>query len=122
MKTKTLARAVPNSLLYVRDPSLLDRPEVDGLTAAWSTPACVAVSCLPDCDGETTIAIGPANEVGTDRALVFDGRLETPSHTLIVEIVPGVEVLRTHVPQRQTRLRIWTNGHLGTDRVSIGLS
>jgi hypothetical protein len=122
MKTATLALRVPNSLLYFRDPDLFDRPAIDGPAAAWSTSSCAAVSCLPDCDGATTIAIGPDMEMGNDRALVVDGVLETPSYSLIVEIVPGVEVMRLDVPRGQTRLRIWTDGHRDTERVTVGLS
>lgn len=121
MTVAATALEVPNSLLYVRDPALRTLPEIDGLTAEWHTPSCVAISCLPDSDGPTTIAIGPSREVGRDKALVFDHVLDTPSRELIIEIVPGIEVLRVDVPRRMTRVRIRTNGNRDTDNVIFGL-
>jgi hypothetical protein len=121
MSVAATAFEVPNSLLYVRDPALRVLPEIDGLTAEWHTPSCVAISCLPDCDGPTHVAIGPSDEVGRDRSLIFDGNLLTPSRVLIVETVMDEELLRVDVPGPTTHVRVWTNGHRGTDNVVIGL-
>lgn len=40
--------AVLNSLLFIRDQSIEDIPEIDGNGAVWSTTSCVAVSILFD--------------------------------------------------------------------------
>jgi hypothetical protein len=122
MKAARIAFEVPNSLVYVRDPTLFDPPEITAQGASWQTSSCVAISCLPDCDGPTTIAIGPSEEVGRDRRLVFDGQLPSPSGVLIVETIVDEELLRVDVPGPTTRLRIWTNGHEGTDSVIIALN
>jgi hypothetical protein len=122
MKAARIAFEVPNSLVYIRDPTLVDLPEITAQGASWHTSSCVAVSCLPDCDGPTTIVIGPSEEVGLDRRLVFDGHLPSPSRALIVETVVAQELLRVDAPGRTTRLRVWTNGHEGTDSVIIGLN
>lgn len=113
---------VPNGLIYVRDPTVSLRPEIDGVGSAWWTPSCVAVSCRPDCDGETRVAIGPSDEINQRVKIVFDRTLETPGRTLAVEIVPGVEILRVSVPTALTRVRISTNGPRDTDAVAIALS
>jgi hypothetical protein len=112
---------VLNSLLWIRDPTLRALPEIDGLGAVWHTPACVAVSCLPDCDGATKVVIGPSGEVDRDVSLVFDGELLSPSRTLIVDTVMDEELLRVEVPRPTTRVRIWTNGHHAAENVVIGL-
>src|SRR5207245_11808425 len=79
---------VLNSLLFVRDAGTENIPKIDGKSAVWSTDSCVAISCLPDCDGETEITIGPSREMGERGGkLLFDGRLATPSRSVIVESV-----------------------------------
>jgi hypothetical protein len=121
MTTKSARAPVLNSLLYVRDERMRNIPEIDGNEAVWSTTSCVAVSCLPDCDGETEVTIGSAQEVKKDGTLLFDGPLATPSRILIVETVLGKTILQIGVPSSQTHVRIWTNGLRDTDRVIVGL-
>jgi len=76
---------------------------------------------MPDCDGDTVITIGPAVEIGRADTPLFDRRLTTPSGVVIVEIVPGKEILRAHSEQSSTRVRIWTDGRRDTSTVLIGL-
>jgi len=113
--------AVQNSLLFVRDPALLDLPFIWDIKPVWSTPSCVAVACRPDCDGETEIIIGPSKDVGPGRPPVFEGSIKSPSRLLIVETAHDQEVLRQNVPNTNARVRIWTDGHLDTGTVIIGL-
>lgn len=121
MKVAAGAIDVLNSLLFVRDPALRALPDIDGLGAVWHTPSCVAISCPPDCDGPTQVAIGPSGEVGRDISRVFDGELLSPSRTLIVDTVMDEELLRVEVSRTTTRVRIWTNGHRGAENIVIGL-
>jgi hypothetical protein len=112
---------VMNSLLYLSDAQTYTPPEIDGIGAVWSTPSCVAVSCLPDCEGDTELTVGSGQELAQSGKLLFDGRLRTPSRKIIVTTVGDDIVLERSVPKYETRVRIWTNGHPGTDRVWIGL-
>ncbi len=121
MTVAATAFEVPNSLLYVRDPALRVPPEIEMLATVWRTSSCIAISCLPDCDGPTRVAIGPSDEIGRDRGLIFDGELPTPSRMLIVETITDDEVLRAETLGETTRVRVWTNGHPGADNVAIGL-
>ena len=116
MKTNSISLAVQNSLLFIRDPATWDPPTIWDPTAVWSTPSCVAVSCLPDCDGDTHVTMGVGQDVGLDDAPLFDGRIDTPSRMVIVETVLGEKVLEENVSGTTTRLRIWTNGRLDTDK------
>lgn len=118
---KSTSVPVLNSLLFVRDPTIADQLEIDGIGRVWSTESVVAVGCVPDCDGDTTITIGWEDEVSPDAALVFDGVLPTPSGTIVVETVPAVTVLDMNGVQERTRVRIWTDGSQATERVTIGL-
>jgi hypothetical protein len=121
MKIASMQVPVPNSLLFIRDPTTLERPRIEGSPHTWSTPSCVAVSCMPDCDGDTVITIGSALEIGRADPPLVDRRLTTPSGAVIVEIVPGKEILRAHSEQSSTRVRIWTDGRRDTSTVLIGL-
>jgi hypothetical protein len=100
---------------------LEDSPKIDGIGAFWSTPSCVAVGCVPDCDGDTEITIGPAEVVGLETAPLFDSVLPTPSGRLIVETVMKETILQVSVQGAETRVRIWTDGHPASEFVVIGL-
>ena len=121
MMSNSVRLSVLNSLLFVRDAVSRNLPEIDGNSAIWSTASCVAVSCLPDCDGQTGVTIGSAQEVGQRGNPLFDGRLMTPSRNVIVETVLGQTILAKTVPNLDTRVRIWTNGLRDTDTVTIAL-
>jgi hypothetical protein len=110
-----------NSLLFIRDSTLDATPAIDGLSNVWSIPTCIAVSCLPDCDGTTEVTIGAGRELEGKGFLQFDGRLDTPSRTVIVETVLSQKILEKTVPGAATRVRIWTNGLQDTDKVIVGL-
>lgn len=118
---KSITAPILNSLLFVRDSKLEDLPDINGLGAFWATRSCIAVSCLPDSDGSTTITIGCGSEVGRPHAPLVDMKIQTPSRTVIVENVVGERILETGVPAEDTRVRVWTNGHRATDIVAIGL-
>ncbi len=121
MTSNSVHLRVLNSLLFIRDARARHIPEIDGNSSVWSTTSCVAVSCLPDCDGETEVTIGSAYEVKQRGSPLFDGRLSTPSRTVIVETVLAERLLERNVPNLHTRVRIWTNGLRDTDRVIVGL-
>jgi hypothetical protein len=114
---------VLNSLLFVGDSSKKELPTIDGNGSVWSTASCVAVSCLPDCDGPTEIIIGALSEVQSrGEKLVFDGEVETPSRAIVVETVLAKKILQRNVLNTRTHIRIWTNGLRDTDKVIVGLT
>ncbi len=120
MIVRSVRMPILNSLLFIRDASVRQIPKIDGSSAVWFTEFCVAVSCLPDCDGDTEITLGDAQE-RLEATPLFDGRLRTPSRRVIVETVLGRAILETSVPSATTRVKIWTNGFRDTDRVLISL-
>jgi hypothetical protein len=120
-KMTTVHIPVLNSLLFIRDPKLVELPVIGGTSAAWSTTACVAVSCLPDCDGPTTITIDPIERIKSDDPLLFEGTLQTPSRKVIVETVLAEKILEMAVPCENSRICIWTDGRRDTKRIVIGL-
>jgi hypothetical protein len=123
MKSISTKIAVPNGLLFVRDSKILDIPDLDDEQAAyWSIPTCIMIQCLVDSEGETSVSIGPANEIKREQKLLFDGTIDTPSRKVILEIVPGEQILEMTVPFATNRIRIWTDGrHRCAETVVIGL-
>ena len=66
-----IAAHVPvlNSLLFVKDSLTKDHPNINGIGSVWSTASCVAVSCLPDCDGPTEIILGDSGELQAETGM-----------------------------------------------------
>lgn len=125
LASQTICSRILNALLFVRDPGndpMPDEiPNVDGRGVVWHTDACLAVGCLPDCFGATTITLGSSNVPASGRVLVFDGLIKTPSRAVIVGTVLAEELLRARVENATTRVRIWTDGQPDADVVLIGL-
>lgn len=65
--------------------------------------------------------MGWSEHVGLQGSPAFDGKLETPSRVVSVDIVPGKKVLEQNVPYATTRIRIWLNHPVEPDNVTIGL-
>ena len=121
MTLKTLNLPFSNALLYISDALTFDPPRIDEMTGFWTTPHCVTVSCLPECDGDTELTVGTMDEIGERGSPRFDGRIKTPSRRIAVETVLREKILEMPVPHTDTRIRIWTNGYLDTDTVIVGL-
>jgi hypothetical protein len=113
---------VLNSLLFIKDARTKDLPKIDGHGSFWTTPSCVAVSCMPDCDGSTEVTIGdPLDLQSKAGKLLFDAPLKTPSKSVTVETVLAEKIFEQNVLSTTTRVRIWTDGFRDTDKVFIGL-
>lgn len=108
-----IRRRVPvlNSLVFVLDSKQSVVPNVDGIGAYWKTDSCVAVSCLPDCDGETEIVLARGGTPPKDLKFLVAVRLDTPSRRLAIELVPHRRIAELDVPYPSTRLDIWTDGY-----------
>jgi hypothetical protein len=80
------------------------------------------IACLVDCEGETDIAVGAADQVTQTQPPAFDRVLETPSRKIILEIVSGETVHEVVVSADKTRVKIWTDGrHQCAETVVIGI-
>lgn len=123
MKTVSIKVAAPDALVYILDSGSNENPEIDGRkeNPIWVTPSCIAVSCMPESEGETVVTMGPFAIVEPDKKLLFDGWLETPSQQIIAESLVGEEILRVDVPTTKTRLPIWTDGFRDSARVTVGI-
>jgi hypothetical protein len=115
--------AAPNALLLLNDIKGGVPPAPGSLreAAVASTPSCIAIGCMSDCDGETEVRVGPAREVGTSDVLVFEGELECPSRKVVITTTFESTVLEMQVRHPRTRVRIWTNRPNNPDKIAIGL-
>lgn len=118
---KTINIPALNSLIFIRDAKLEDVPEIDGQAAYWASESCVAVTCLPDSEGETAIILGSGAEVGRRDTPLLDRVIASPSRVVLVETVLANKILSSDVQSARTRLRIWTNGHRATNILIIAL-
>jgi hypothetical protein len=83
---------------------------------------CINVGCLYWNEGDTTITLGPFEELAPQaKPPKFDGVLETPEHRLDVFDANFPEILSMEVPGLRTRVRIWTNHPTEPDDVVIAL-
>lgn len=118
-----LRKALPvqNCSVLVRD-SQHDEPLfIEGHDVIASGRFGLNISCKPDSDGDTLVAMGPKSEVQPDPFLIFDGVIGTPSRKIIVETILGVNIFEIDVASDLTKISVWTNGHAATERIAIGI-
>jgi hypothetical protein len=83
---------------------------------------CINVSCLYWNEGDTTITLGPFEELPTRAERPrFDGSLDTPEYRVVLSDANMPEILSMEVPGTKTRVRIWMNRPQYPDDVVIAL-
>ena len=111
----------PNGLIFISDVAGGEPPEPVWGAKILSTPSCISVACEIDCEGPTTITLGPSNQVSRSNSPIFDGILETPSRTIVLQLVDCTEVARAVAGRTKSRVRIWTNRSVEPDEVVVGI-
>lgn len=118
---KLVHRAL-NSLIFLRDAVENRIPPIDASQARfWSIETCLAASCVPDCDGPTTIVVADADEAPRTQHMVFDGTIEFPSGFAAVDTVADGVLAEFPVAAGTHRVRLWTDGHKGTEVLIFGI-
>lgn len=87
-----------------------------------STESSIAVTCIPDADGDTEIIVGSSEEIATDDALVFDGVVCLPTQTFIIRPVVGPELYVYPHRIDSIALRVWANHPAEPDRITIAIA
>jgi len=124
MMAQTTKVSPPNSLIFVTDAQGGSAPDPDkiareaGITAIDS---CIVVCCLAEMDGRTEITMGPTGEVNPGKEPDFDGKLATPTRTVVVSTAERETILEANVRTLQTQIRIWTNRPREPDKVIVGI-
>jgi hypothetical protein len=118
--SNSVTLAPSHALLFISDQSGGDIPEFTADAPIMSTETGILVHCLPDMDGDTTVTLGKAENVGQVGPPVFDGIIKLPTKNLMVATVEDDGILFDTVPTVETRIRIWTNRALDPDDIVIG--
>lgn len=110
------------SLIFLRDSQNDWTPEIEpGDARVWSNRTCLAASCLPDCDGPTTIVVADAADAPRTKHQVFDGDIEFPSGFAVIDTIMDGVICEFPVTPGPHRVRLWTDGHPGTEILVFGL-
>lgn len=112
---------VPHGLLFVRDASSSDVPDLDRNRTVWSTSTCVALMCQHEQEGTTKIVLGARAECERNEKPIIDRWIEIPSGEIAVQIVPGKRILSMMPGGKRARVAVWTNHHRGPDSIAIGV-
>jgi hypothetical protein len=124
MMAQTIKTAPPNSLIFVTDAqggSVPDPNKIAREAGITATSSCVVVCCLAEMDGKTEITMGPTGEVNPGQEPDFDGKLATPTGTVVISTTERETLLEANVRTLQTQIRIWTNRAREPDRVIVGI-
>jgi hypothetical protein len=119
--SKSVRTAPPNSLLFISDADGGDTPEITRGSRLWATPTCIAIGCHPFMDGETEVILGASRDVDPKSSPAFEGLLSTPNRIVVVSTVERETLLSATVPNKSTRVKVWTNDPKTPDKVIVGL-
>lgn len=116
-------RIAPRYLSFYIGGSLeVDVPVRHGEAGIFSTDECIVVPCLYWNEGDTTITLGPSEELKESSGPPqFDGMLETPLQSILLFDADIPEILSMDASYGHTRVRIWTNHPTDPDDVVIVL-
>jgi hypothetical protein len=120
MTDKSVRVAVPNGVIFITDSRGGTPPVPVRGAMVLSTPSCVAVGCMIDCEGLTDIRVTDGEPQFSSLPL-FQGSLETPSRAIVIWAVGGEKLLEVDVAREVTQLRIWVNHPTEPDEVVIGI-
>ena len=120
MTDKSVRIAVPNGVIFITDSRGGTPPVPVRGAMVLSTPACVAVGCMIDCEGLTDIRVTDEDPQFSSLPL-FQGSSETPSRAIVVWAVGGEKLLEADVARVVTQLRIWVNHPTEPDEIVIGV-
>ncbi len=122
MVVKTVTVAPEYVSFYISGSDNFDVPVDRLLAGVTATSECIVVTCIYYNDGDTTITLGPSNELpAQNMPLRSDSVLETPQHRVLLSDVHMPEILSMSVPGSRTRIRIWSNHETQPDNVMIAL-
>ena len=121
MTEKGLSVPVLYSVLLVGD-SDGEIPKTMAARVVSATTSCLAISALPDMDGETRIRL-IENPVESTRILhgllAFDGILSIASGNLTVSGVLGEVYLECTLTEPEVRIRVWVNDENTPDDIAV---
>lgn len=118
MSFKTVSVSPPNSVVLVMDPDAGDVPQTMGGRLIAATSSSIAVGCLSEHDGQTSLHLG-SDGVTPDHTLAFEGTLATPNRLLAICSVSRQPYVSIDVPAAQTGVQIWLNDDSEPDDIRV---
>ncbi len=119
MTIKTVSVAPEYLSFYIPVDDSKSVPPSAGIVA---TDQCINVGCLYWNDGNTTITLGPFEELPPQKTPPSStAMLDTPEYRVVISDALTPEMLNAVVPSIRTRVRIWTNHKTEPDDVVIAL-
>jgi hypothetical protein len=120
--TALWARVAPqNSLVFVEDSRGGEVPLSINNSLVSYTSTCLAIGCLCETDGETTIGIGYFENMDTGLTLEFTGFIETPSLIIAINDINRTRLLEISVKSSKTNLEVWANHDVEPDKIVVRL-
>lgn len=112
---------VPNALIYVLDNEHGEIPESLDTGLLTTTPSCVVIGTIPDCDGSVDIVLTDEPYSNNDRALhlAWSGRINTLDKEISVSSVYVDQLMSIKVNNSNLLVQIWVNHHEFPDRLII---
>lgn len=122
MVVETVSLAPECVSFYISGSDDFEVPVDRVLPGVTATPQCIVATCMYYNDGDTTVTLGPSNELPPqDMPMRLDSVLDTPKHRVLLSDVHMPEILSMGVPGSRTRIRIWANHETQPDDVVIAL-
>lgn len=122
MTIKTVSVAPEYLSFYIAGVHKITVPLDHDRVGIVATEQCINVGCLYWNEGNTTITLGPFEELQPQKTPPkFDRMLDTPEYRVVISDAITPEMLTAVVPSIRTRVRIWTNHKTEPDDVIIAL-
>lgn len=120
MASDTIATTVrpSHSVLLIMDPTSNSIPDSMNGQLVAATRACIAVGCLSESDGATTIRLGNP-EITAAHSLVFEGAVDTPSHHLALMSIDLQTFLRVETASDSASVEVWANDANEPDDIRV---
>jgi hypothetical protein len=120
--TKTVYIAPEYVSFYMAGSNEADVPVEYGAYGVFGTRECLVITCQYGQDGDTKITIGPYEDIPPpEMPLRFDGHLDTPDRRIVLFEVLVEDILSLRVPDKDTRIRIWSNHESQPNEIVIAL-
>jgi hypothetical protein len=111
---------IRHGIVYLRDAEKFELPLCEPFDGLWLKPGCIVASCNEQSEGDVALTVGFGLQPG-EAKLLYDGVLETPSCTVVLETVYD-ELAKIDVPTPRTRVRIWHDGWKPSEFLRFDLS
>lgn len=95
-------------------------PDVESIRILFNG-RCISVPCAYHEEAGTELVVGTPEEVAQAAAPQFDGVIPTPGELVLFDDAEATEWVVYPTPTAETRIRIWTDGSMLSERVVVAV-